>query len=312
MKRIIVDKSSDIDTIQKALLLIDKTDENEIFIKSGVYHEKLKIVGNNIRLVGENQESTIISYNDYAKKIHVDGKELNTFRTYTCLVEGNNITLSNLTIENTSGEGSKYGQAVALATLGDMIKIENCQLLAHQDTLFLGPLPRDLIIRYQNFLPDDELKYPLNHRVIITKSIIQGNIDYVFGGANAYFEECTFVSLLGQGYVFAPSTEVDEFYGFTINKCYFRGLSTLPNTYLARPWRDYGKVVIMNSIFENHIYDEGFDKWNDSSRDQTCRFYEYNNSYVDSHQYKRCHFSQILKLDQLDNYQINQILLEKE
>ena len=311
MKKIIVDKNSNINTIQKAISLIDKNDENEIFIKSGVYHEKVKIVGDNIRLIGEDLKNTVISYDDYAKKIHTDGKEINTFRTYTCMVVGNHLTLTNLVIENRSGDGLIYGQAVALATLGDMIHIENCQLLGHQDTLFLGPLPRDLIIRYEDFLPADELQYPLNHRVVVTKTLIQGDVDFIFGGANAYFEDCTFISLLRDGYVFAPSTEADEAYGFTINRGSFRGLSPSPNTFLARPWRDYGKVVIMNSTYGIHIYDEGFDKWNDSSRDQTCRFSEYNNSYVDHHRYKRCYFSQLLKPEELETYQLNRILREK-
>ena len=311
MNKIIVDKNSKINTIQKALSLIVENVENEIFIKSGVYNEKVMIVGHNIRMIGEDPNKTIISYNDYAKKIHADGKEMSTFRTYTCMIVGSQISLSNLIIENTSGDGSIYGQAVALATLGDMIHIENCKLLAQQDTLFLGPLPRDLIVRYQDFLPADELVYPLNHRVIIKKTLIQGDVDFIFGGANAYFEDCTFISLARRGYVFAPATEADEEYGFTINRCNFKGLSPTPNTYIARPWRDYGKVVIMNSTYGMHIYDEGFNKWNGTSRDQTCRFYEYNNSYVDHHQYKRCHFSRKLKPEELDKYQLNRVILDK-
>lgn len=310
MKRIVVDQKSEINTITKALALINPDDENEIFIKTGVYYEKIKVTGNNIKIIGENQQKTIITYNDYATKIHADGKEYNTFRTYTLMLLGNNITLSNLTVVNTSGDGSIYGQAVALATLGDMITIDNCQLLAHQDTLFLGPLPRDLITRYQDFLPSDELIYPINHRVMIKKSFIQGDVDFVFGGANAYFENCTFESLLRPGYVFAPSTEKDEEYGFTINRSLFKGLSLTPNTYLARPWRDYGKVVIMNSKFENHIYNEGFDKWNDTNRDKTCRFYEYNNAYLDSHKYHRCHFVKNLTLEETKKYQLKRIFKE--
>ena len=311
MKKIIVDKNSEIKTIQKALLLIDNNDKNEIFIKSGVYYEKVKIVGNHIKLIGEDLNNTIISYNDYAKKNHADGKEMNTFRTYTCMVVGNFIEIENLTIENTSGDGIIYGQAVALSTLGDMINIKNCRILANQDTLFLGPLPRDLIVRYHNFLPFDELVYPINHRVIVRKTIIQGDVDFIFGGANAYFEDCTFISLLRDGYVFAPSTEEDEEYGFTINHSYFKGLSEVPNTYIARPWRDYGKVVVINSVYEAHIKDEGFDKWNDSSRDKTCRFYEYNNMYIDNHAYSRIYFSKVLKQEELEKYELKNLLFEK-
>lgn len=46
------------------------------------------------------------------------------------------------------------------------------------------------------------------------------------------------------------------------------------SVFLARPWRDYGIVVFDNCYMENHIKSEGFDKWNDTNRDKTCRFSE--------------------------------------
>ena len=48
------------------------------------------------------------------QKIHNDGREYVTFRTYTMLIKAPHFTLSNLTIENTAGEGHIVGQAVAL------------------------------------------------------------------------------------------------------------------------------------------------------------------------------------------------------
>ena len=43
MNKIIVDKDSNVNTIQKAIDLIDINQDNEIFIKNGTYFEKLKI-----------------------------------------------------------------------------------------------------------------------------------------------------------------------------------------------------------------------------------------------------------------------------
>ena len=49
----------------------------------------------------------------------------------------------------------------------------------------------------------------------------------------------------------------------------------LPSSiYLARPWRDYGLARFEHCAYGAHIAPEGFDKWNDTHRDKTARFYE--------------------------------------
>ena len=293
MNRIIVDKNTSIDTIQKAINLIDVNQDNEIFVKQGMYFEKLKIKfysEYSLKIIGEDKNNTIISFNDFAKKIHSDGLEFNTFRTSTLMLLGNNITLDNITVENTCGCRKKFGQGVALYITGDNVEVKNCILKAHQDTLLLGPLPFDLIERYQNFLQDDELIYPKSHKVFINNTYIEGDVDFIFGGAEAYFNECIIHSLDRDGFVFAPSTELIEEHGFIVRNCKFTSTNNTPHVFLARPWRDYGMVELFNSSMDNHIYDVGFDKWNDTSRDKTCRFYEEDSNYFDNHKYCRCYF----------------------
>lgn len=290
MHKIIVDKNTNINTINKALKLIKENEENEILIKEGTYFEKIKIKNNSFPLTIKGTKDTIISFNDHALKIHPDGKEFNTFRTYTMMILGNNVTIDNLTIINSSGDGKTYGQAVALSVIGNNIKIKNCTLKAHQDTIFLGPLPKDLIIRYQNFLPKDELIFPKKHKVEIDDTYIEGDVDFVFGSAEAYFNNCTFKSLSRSGFVFAPSTDIDDEIGFVVSNSKFIADNKTPNHFLARPWRDYGYLKLINCQMDNHIFDEGFDKWNDTSRDKTCRFIEQNSTYFDNHSFKRIYF----------------------
>ena len=289
MKKITVDQNGEINTIQKAFDLINDNEEAIIYLKPGIYFEKLKLTKSNVKIIGESSSETIISFNDYAKKIK-DGLELVTFRTYTLMILADNVTLENITIENTSGCGKKFGQSVALSTTGNNITINNCRLISYQDTLFLGPLPRDLIVRYQGFLPDDELIYPLEHNVFINNTYIEGDVDYVFGCGHAIFNNCVFFSKEREGFVFAPSTELDDNGGFEIDNCIFTSNYKVPHVYLARPWRDYGKVTIINSKMDNHIYDVGYDKWNDTNRDKTCRFNESNCSYFDNHKFERVYF----------------------
>ena len=81
-----------------------------IYIKKGTYKEKLIIPSwlQNIELCGESREETIITYDDHANVKIILGtaapreQPMGTFRTYTLKVEGNDITLKNLTIENNS------------------------------------------------------------------------------------------------------------------------------------------------------------------------------------------------------------------
>jgi pectinesterase len=76
-----------------------------------------------------------------ALEIHPDGKPYHTFRTATVLVTGKDLTFRRCSFANTAGPGKTAAQAIALYLDGDGIRLEDCILEGHQDTLFLAPLP---------------------------------------------------------------------------------------------------------------------------------------------------------------------------
>ena len=312
MIEIFVNKQSKINTIQKAIdSITDSSSKVVIHLENGIYNEKIKLTRPNVSIVGEDKYKTIITNNDYATKIHEDGLPYNTFRTYTLMVNSSNCTLENLTIKNTSNidfPDIKVSQAVSLALNGDLITINNCILKSHQDTLFIGPLPKNLIFRYNGFLPKDERIVFPNHRVIITNSYIEGTVDFIFGSGNAYFNNCTFHSLSEEGFVFAPSTYEEDYFGFVVTNSIFTSSFKTPKTYIARPWRDYGKVVLINSTMANHICDDGWDKWQGTNRDKTCRFYEYNTKYFDNHEFSRTYFGKNLSSDEASKYEFDNFI----
>jgi pectinesterase len=138
------DGSGDYKTIQEAINKVRDHAEKRVFItiQSGFYNEKVVIptFKRNITLKGVDKEKTVISYNDYSGKlfrgIDVTGDtKFSTYTSYTLLVQGNDCSIENLTIENTAG---KVGQAVALHTEGDRIAVKNCLILGNQDTLYLA------------------------------------------------------------------------------------------------------------------------------------------------------------------------------
>ena len=244
-----------------------------IYIKKGIYKEKVVINKDNIKIIGENPDETIITNDDYFHKILDDGNEANTFRTYTCLVLGNNVSISNLTIQNTSLPSSKYGQAVALHVCGNNFNCEKVSLKSAQDTLFTGPLQEDLIKRYTGFLLKEQLKPDFTTQ-IYRNCKIYGDTDFIFGSAQAFFYKCDIISI-GKGFLAAPAHSNEMKYGYLFYKCNLISSGDAKGTYFARPWRDYGCAAFIDCKVGNHIDPRGFNKWDNTNRDKTARFYEY-------------------------------------
>ena len=140
-----------------------------IYIKKGTYKEKLIVPQwlQHIELVGEDRDETIITYDDHANIRTAERPGgMGTFRTYTLRIEGSDITLKNLTVENNA---ARLGQAVALQTLGDRLRFIGCRFLGNQDTVYTGAP---------------------HTRLYFEDCYIEGTTDFIFGAATAWFERC--------------------------------------------------------------------------------------------------------------------------
>ena len=219
-------------------------------------------------------ENQSYSGNHYAREAHEDGQNRGTFRSYTVLVDGNHVTFRNCVFENTAGPGKEVGQAIALYIDGDDIHLEDCTLRGHQDTLFLAPLPEKELIP-GGFLGPKQFT-PRHDRVVYFKNcVIEGGVDFIFGGATAYFESCEFRNV-EPGYVFAPSTPEHISVGFVATNCRFTATSDVPDgsCYIARPWRNYAKVELYNCYLGSHIHPMGWNDWEKPDSHQTVVFTE--------------------------------------
>ena len=248
-----------------------------IYLKSGIYNQKIEIKTDGVKLVGESRENTVITYGDFAKKIHEDGKEYNTFRTYTLCVTGEGCSLENLTVKNSNTKPEEVGQCVALSVNCKSFYAENVNLISTQDTLFLAPFPDDLVIRYRGFIPHRQLHIEGKALHFFKSCKISGTVDFIFGCSEAYFKDCEIISLYekrGEGYIAAPAHPLAEDNAFVFLDCDLKAEGAEDNSvYLARPWRDFGKCVFLNCRADKHINSELFDKWNDTERDKSARFY---------------------------------------
>ena len=262
-------------TIQEA---VDQASPGDtIRIGRGTYYEKLEIKKDGLILIGEGQGATILSWNDYAQKAHAGGGSYGTFRTYTCLIQADNVRLEQLTIENTAGDGRDVGQAVALYADGDCLTVVGCQLIGFQDTLFTAPLPSAPRIP-GSFIGPSENKPYRPQRQCFHQCTITGDVDYIFGSALVVFDQCQMISrdrgLKVNGYVTAPSTWQGMPYGYVFIESSFIGQEGIDpqSVYLGRPWRPYGQVRLINCTMDQSIHEDLWDPWGDPKNFETADF----------------------------------------
>ncbi|MCD8031344.1 MAG: pectinesterase family protein [Bacteroides sp.] len=239
-------------TIQEAIDAVPDFHTGEtvvIFIKKGTYREKLVLPGTKrrIRLVGEDRDQTVVSYGDYASL-----RNMGTSQTYTFLIAGEEITVEDLTVENTAG---RVGQAVALLTDGDRILFFNCRFLGNQDTVYT---------RKQG------------GRVYFGDCYIEGTTDFIFGSSTAWFEGCT-LHAKQDSYITAASTPETSPYGYIFNRCRVTLAEGVTSVYLGRPWRPYAMTLFMHTELPAGICREGWHNWGKESNEQTARYQEYKN-----------------------------------
>ena len=273
------DNSGDFNSIQQAVDSIPAGTPETIYIKKGIYKERVEVRKNNISFVGESTDDTIITESYYARMIMPDGSKRGTFRSYTFFVYADNFTASNLTFENAAGFGDEFGQAIAVYAEGDNITFRNCKILGHQDTLFTGPLPMkekqpggftgptiDGIRRVVHQLYED--------------CYIAGEIDFIFGSATAYFKNCTLFALNRNqeinAFYTAPSTYEGQAFGYVFESCTFTGNCPPKSVALSRPWRIHAKTVLLNCSYSDQRIDEGFTDWNKPESHETVYYAEYN------------------------------------
>jgi pectinesterase len=231
----------------------------KLHIKNGTYHEKVVMPHwlTNITIDGESKEKTIITYDDYSGKPLPNGidsatgrDKFSTFNSYTLFIQGNDVIIRNLTIQNTSG---RVGQAVALHVEGDRVQIENCKLLGNQDTLLTAN--------------DSSRQYYF-------QCYIEGTTDFIFGPATVIFESCTIKSLTNS-FITAASTTQKQAYGYVFKNCKLIANEEATKVFLGRPWRPYARTVYMNTEMGNHIRAEGWDNWRNPENEKTAYYAEY-------------------------------------
>ncbi|NCI51630.1 pectin esterase [Sediminibacterium roseum] len=279
--------SGDYKTVQEALdaVPLNNTVPVEIFIKKGVYREKLHLDSSrdHVRITGVPGE-TVLTYDDHTGSVAPDGSIINTMTSQTFYIGANDVKLVYLTIENTAGLTA--GQAVAVRVQGDRVFFLNCRIIGFQDTLFTSGA--------------DSRQYYRN-------CLIEGSTDFIFGPSTALFDECLLRSKKNS-HVTAASTPEGNEYGYVFRACKLVADSGLNKVSLGRPWRPYASVTYIACKLDGHIIAGGWDNWNNPANEKTVRYAEYRNSGAGASPKTRVPWSRQLKDEEVKQFTIENIL----
>ena len=235
----------------------------------GEYREKVLLDRPHLVLRGAGADKTVIRWQDGAKEPLEDGQPRGTFRTATVRVDAPYVTLQGLSIVNACAPRERAGQAIALYADGDFFLCEDCRLRSFQDTLFTAPLPPKELQK-NGFIGPKQFAPRMPQRHTYRRCRIEGDVDFIFGSAAAWFEACDIVSVDGradrsnpaEGYATAASTPEGQRFGYVFSHCRFLGEGVKEGSvYLGRPWRDYAKTVLLHCELGPHIRPEGWHDW---------------------------------------------------
>ena len=220
-----------------------------ILIKPGTYRGVVSISGSTpITLYGADSDATRVVIVNGSSAGDAGGTAQSS--TFTSKAAG--LQLMNLTISNdfaTPSSGSNI-QAVALYTTGDKTVLQNVRLHGFQDTLYVDSPSATAIAR-----------------VYIKDSYIEGDTDFIFGRSVTVIDGGTIHYLssrkgTGSGVHFAPSTHVNNMYGFLAIHVSFTADASAPSNKisLGRSWDQSsttptpnGQATVRESMLGAHI-----------------------------------------------------------
>ena len=235
----------------------------EILLAPGVYREKVNVARGKVRLRGTGRApgDVVIVWGDAHATVG------GTVKSATLSANGDDFRAENLTISNDfpwqANEGS---QAVALAVTGDRAVFDRVRLLGAQDTLYAAsrkcaaePCPVS--------------------RQYFRNCYIEGHVDFIFGDANAFFDQCEIHALAHPEVMLTAHsrTAPEQEKAYVFDHCRITAEAGAGTIYLGRPWRDYARVIFMNTRMDAAVHPEGWREWTPGTTERlkTAYYAEY-------------------------------------
>ncbi len=221
-----------------------------IYIKNGTYREKIFLAKHNIILEGEDREKTVIVQNIARDEWRCDHPD--DWGVATLNVNGNDITLKNLTIANDYGFSFPDPREVACA--GDSGGKKLITKNSHQMALRTMNATRLKAIncRFRAWAGDTVSPWNLNGGMFYFKDcLMEGGVDFYCPRGWAYAENCTFYTNTGSAAIWHDgSTNPD--YKTVLKNCTFDGYKGFR---LGRYHKD-AQFYLINCRFSKNMADE--------------------------------------------------------
>ncbi len=268
------DGSGDFTSIQAAIDAVEGGGRAPtiLLLRMDEYRERVVVNKDNIRIVGEARDRTVITNSACAKDKDAEGRERGTFLSFTMLVTGRNVEIENLTIRNDAGDGRDVGQAVAVYAAGDRGVWRNCRMIASQDTLFCGPLMPKVEEDIRPRVSGAECVEscgdcpPTHSRQYFEDCFIRGDVDFIFGPYRCWFERCTLFMNARGGLYTAANTPREQPWGMVFSRCVLTGECGEGEAYLGRPWRPYARTLFLDCDMDGHVSPLGFCDWDETKK----------------------------------------------
>ncbi len=275
--------NGDYKTVAEAISSIPDNNDTwkVIFVRKGTYYEKI-VLGykkTHVILVGEDVDSTKITYSDYASLYDNAIQHGHTFSTYTFRADANDFQAYNITFECTAGT---KGQGVAFHSNGDHQILYHCRLLGYQDTYF------------DNF----------RTRRYIKDCFIEGAVDYIFGWGVTLFDSCQ-IHTSAAGYISAAATPQYYEFGYVFKDCRLTTGLGISSVSLGRPWFDWSNICYFQCWEPQGIIPGGWTTW--SEREKTCIYREFDCFGPGSDTTNRVYFGKQLDPAKAPRYNIDTI-----
>lgn len=214
VKKIIVDinGTGDFTSIQAAInSLSDSSNEpRTIFIKKGIYKEKIFLEKNNVILEGEEKDKTVLSQAIARDEFRCSNAD--DWGVATLNLKGSDITLQNLTIENTYGFDND--KEITIACANDTAKHEKkVRKDGHQMALRSFNTTRLKVIncKLKAFGGDTVSPWNVEAGMFYFKDcVMEGGVDFYCPRGWAYAENCTFIAHTGPASIWHDGSKYED------------------------------------------------------------------------------------------------------
>jgi pectinesterase len=254
-KKIVVDINGkgDYRSIQGAInsLTDSSASPRIIFIRKGVYNEKIYIEKHNIILEGEDRDHTIITQDIARDEWRCNHKD--DWGVATLNLDGNDITLKNLTIANEYGFNHKESRTVNCPsdTVSHRKVITNN---GHQMALrsFRTTRLKAINCRFRAYAGDTVSPWNLVNGMFYFKDcIVEGGVDFYCPRGYAWAENCTFYANTGTAAIWHDGSGNAD-YKTVLKNCRFDGFAGFN---LGRYHKD-AQFYLVNCSFSNNMADK--------------------------------------------------------